>query len=217
MVRGVRKQWSLETDDPKIAKARRNAVKERAVADVHGDAVRSFEEVFSAWEAQLLRSVGRKTAQRYLCSLAQLDQWLEGKMLHEIDGRLVAEIIRERQKAGVTNATIKRDLGALSSVFNYAILQGWAEANPVLAKLALVPERRDPIVLPLDRDIALVMQHAPGMVAEMMRAALLTGAREEELAKAKRAASPRVTHSLARIGLAGNAINRILEQSASRR
>ena len=69
---------------------------------------------------------------------------------------------------------------------NYAILQGWIEANPVLAKLALVPERRDPILLPTDRDIALVMERAPGMVGQMMRAALVTGAREDELAKAKR-------------------------------
>ena len=69
---------------------------------------------------------------------------------------------------------------------NFAILQGWIEANPVLAKLALVPERRDPILLPTDRDIALVMERAPGMVGQMMRAALVTGAREDELAKAKR-------------------------------
>ena len=97
----------------------------------------------------------------------------------DIDGRLVAEIIRERQRAGVTNATIKRDLGALSSVLNYAIVQGWIEANPVLPKLALVPERRDPIMLPTDRDIALVIERASGMVGDMVRAALVTGAREK--------------------------------------
>src|SRR5262245_41167160 len=97
MVRGVRKQWSLETDDPKIAKARRDAGKKRAVADVHGDANLAFEEVFNAWEAQLLRAVGPKTAQRYLCSLAQLDRWLEGRLLREIDGRLIGEIISERR------------------------------------------------------------------------------------------------------------------------
>ena len=133
-----------------------------------------------------MRAVGPKTATRYLVSLKQLAPWLDGRALSDINGRLVAEIIRERQRSGVTNATIKRDLGALSSVMNFAILQGWAEANPVLAKLALVPERRDPILLPTDRDIALVIERAPGMVGQMMRAALVTGAREDELAKAKR-------------------------------
>jgi integrase/recombinase XerD len=122
-----------------------------------------------------------------LCSLQQLSPWLEGCSLTAIDGPLVATVIRERQKAGVTNATIKRDLGALSSILNYAILQGWIDDNPVLPKLKLVPERRDPIILPSDRDIALVIERAPGMVAHMITAALKTGAREDELAKAKRA------------------------------
>jgi integrase/recombinase XerD len=153
---------------------------------VHGDARRTFEEVFTAWDVQLTRSVGPKTATRYLVSLKQLSPWLEGRDLPDIDGRLIAEIIRERQRAGVTNATIKRDFGALSSIMNFAILQGWIETNPVLPKLALVPERRDPILLPSDRDIALVIERAPGMVGAMVRAALVTGAREDELAKAKR-------------------------------
>ncbi len=130
--------------------------------------------------------MGPKTAKRYLVSLKQLAPWLDGRTLADINGRLAAEIIRERQRAGVTNATIKRDLGALSSVMNYAILQGWIDANPVLAKLALVPERRDPIALPTDRDIALVIERAPGMVGAMMKAALITGAREDELARSKR-------------------------------
>jgi integrase/recombinase XerD len=59
---------------------------------------------------QLTRSVGPKTATRYLVSLKQLAPWLEGRALSAIDGSLVAAMIRERQKAGVTNATIKRDL-----------------------------------------------------------------------------------------------------------
>ena len=41
-------------------------------------------------------------------------------------------------------------------------------------------------MLPTDRDIALVMERSPGMVGQMITAALRTGAREDELAKAKR-------------------------------
>ena len=185
-VKGQRLRWSLGTDDPTIAKTRRQAGKESALADAHGDARRTFEEVFMAWDVQLERSVEAKTARRYRCSLIQLAPWLDGKMLDEIDGKLVAAIIRERQKAGVTNATVKRDLGALSSVLNYCIGQEWIESNPVLPKLKLLRERREPIVLPSDRDIALVMERAPGMVGAMVAAALKTGAREDELAKAKR-------------------------------
>ena len=46
--------------------------------------------------------------------------------LPEIDGRLVAEIIRERQRAGATNATIRRDLARVE-ITNFAA-QGWGEA-----------------------------------------------------------------------------------------
>jgi integrase/recombinase XerD len=141
--------------------------------------------VFTAWEVQLTRSVRPKTAKRYLCSLDQLAPWLEGRDVSEI-GPLVTTMILERQKAGVTDATIKRDLGALSSVMNFAVDEEWISENPVLPKLKRLKERRDPIILPSDRDIALVIERAPGMVGAMITAALKTGAREDELAKAKR-------------------------------
>jgi integrase/recombinase XerD len=126
-----------------------------------------------------------KTFTRYLCSLEQLGPFLEGRKLSEVtaDGRLVAEIVRERQKV-VTPATIKRDLGALSSVINYAIGEGWCEINPVLARLGRIKERRDPINLPHDGDIELVISRAPGLWPYLIRAALLTGCREDELINA---------------------------------
>jgi integrase/recombinase XerD len=185
-VNGRKVRWSLETDDPGIAKTRREAGRKRLVADKHGDALRTFAEVYAAWDDQIESAVGPKTADRYRCSLEQITPWLEGKMLPEIDGRLVAEIIRGRQAAGIANATIKRDLGALSSVMKFCILQDWREDNPVLPKLALVPERRDPIILLLDRDIDLVASRASPGVANMIRGAVRTGAREDELLRATR-------------------------------
>jgi integrase/recombinase XerD len=130
--------------------------------------------------------VGRKTAQRYACSLDQLRPFLDGKRLTEIDGRLIAEIVRARTADGVSNATIKRDLGALSSVVNHAIDQGWLEANPVLARMKRLEERRDPIALPRREDIDLVVERAPGMVKDLIRAAMATGARQDELLRARR-------------------------------
>ncbi|MBI1202662.1 MAG: tyrosine-type recombinase/integrase [Rhodopseudomonas sp.] len=121
-------------------------------------------------------------------------------MLPDVNGRLIAEIIRGRQAASVTNATIKRDLGALSSVMKFCMLQDWREDNPVLAKLALVPERRDPIVLPLDRDIDLVVSRAPAGVANMIRAAIKTGAREDELLRATRESIDHLRHQMTIVG-----------------
>jgi integrase/recombinase XerD len=64
-VRGRLFRWSLGTNDPKLAKARREAGKTRALADVYGDARRTFEEVYTAWDVQLPRSHSTKTVTRY--------------------------------------------------------------------------------------------------------------------------------------------------------
>ena len=181
-VKGRLFRWSLETDDPKVAAARRKEGKGRLIAVKRGDAVRLLSEVIEDWSTEwLVPNKGPKTATRYLCSLGQLAPYLDGKALTEIDGKLVADIIRARRVSGVTNATIKRDLVALSSVCNYAIVQGWRDDNPVLARMRLIEEKRPPIVLPDPADVALIMKRAKGMIPDMMRLAIATGAREEEL------------------------------------
>lgn len=138
------------------------------------------------WSPCISGTVGPKTAQRYAVSLDQLAPFLEGKRLIDINGRLVADIIRARRADGVTHATIKRDLVALSSVINFAIDQGWLESNPVLARMKRIKEKRDPIMLPRPEDIDLVIARAPGMVKDMVRAAMALGAREDELLRARR-------------------------------
>ena len=92
----------------------------------------AFVEAMEGWSRWIERRARPKTVQRYACSLDQLKDFLDGKRLSEITGRFIAEIIRARAADGVSNATIKRDLVAVSSVLNYAIDQGWLESNPVL-------------------------------------------------------------------------------------
>jgi integrase/recombinase XerD len=141
-------------------------------------------EVVAIWAPHIARAVGPQTAKRYACSMGQLEPFIAGKYLDQIDGRLVAEYIQERAKDGVTNATIKRDLVALSSVMNHAIDQGWIENNPVIPRMRRLKERRDPIVLPSHRDIDLVISRCPEALATMTLAACRTGARQDELVKA---------------------------------
>jgi integrase/recombinase XerD len=185
-IKGGDIKWSLRTDDPAIAKRRLQEGQRRTIAELYyGDHRRTFVEVVEAWGKQIGRQVSAKTQQRYLVSFGQLQPFLDGLYLDEIDGALVANIIRERS-GKVTNATIRRDLGALSSVIGFAIDQEWREDNPVLPKMARLKERRDPIVLPEVEDIHRVIALAPGMFATMIHAAWKTGCREDELAKAKR-------------------------------
>ena len=186
-IKGVERRWSLHTDDPKIAKERRKAGKDKLAAVAHhGDARFSFAEVMAGWSTWIEKQVGPRTAQRYATSLGVLAPFLDGKFLDEIDGRLVAEIIRTRQSVDdVSNATIKRDLTALSSVLTYAGAQDWIESNPVLPKLRLIKERGEPMVRPRPEDVQRIIDRAPGLLAALIRGAIPTGCRQDELAKAK--------------------------------
>lgn len=193
-VKGRDIKWSLRTDDSEVAKRRRKVERERQVAAAHfGDHRRMFQDVLAEWGDQIGRNVSPKTVIRYSDSLGKLAPYLEGVYLDEIDGQFCAELIKQRSTVipkrklkPISNATLKRDLGALSSVLNFAIDQGYREDNPVLPRLARVKERRDPIILPDHAHIEMVIQRAPGLFAEMIRAALATGARLDELAKARR-------------------------------
>jgi integrase/recombinase XerD len=93
-----------------------------------------------------------------------------------------------------TIATIKRHLTALSSVLDFCIDEGWMASNPVREWLnpagrrkSRLKERRDPIVLPDPAHIEMVIANAGGgLFAEMIRAAVKTGARLDELGKGLR-------------------------------
>jgi integrase/recombinase XerD len=129
--------------------------------------------------------VGAATAQRYAVSLGKLEPFLNGLYLDEVDDAVIAQIIDARIANGVSNATIKRDLVALSSVLKFAQARKWRPDNPARDQMALVKERREPIVLPDPNDIRRVIAAAPGMMATLILAAWYTGCRIGELVKAK--------------------------------
>jgi integrase/recombinase XerD len=130
-VRGRDIRFSLHTSDPAVARTRYKAKRERLIGDAHhGDSPRTFVEALEGWATWIERRVGPKTVQRYACSLDQLRPFVDGRRLSEIDGRLVAEIIRARTADGVSNATIRRDLVALSSVVNFLPRSGLARKQP---------------------------------------------------------------------------------------
>src|SRR5262245_8692921 len=121
-IRGRDIRVSLHTTDPAVARTRYKAAREQLIGEtLHGDSPRTFIDALEGWTAWIERRAGPKTAQRYACSLDQIRPFIEGRRLFTIDGRLIAEIIRARAADGVTNATIRRDLVALSSVLNYCV------------------------------------------------------------------------------------------------
>jgi integrase/recombinase XerD len=145
-----------------------------------------FEDVMDKFFENLATSKAESTITRYLCSMEQLKPYLAGRTLFDINRRLLGDLVEDRQKE-VTNATIRRDLTALSKLMNYAVGRGWCgeRPNPVPSVMRTIEEKRDPINLPHDDDLALVMARADGPFPYLMKAALLTGCRLNELVSAK--------------------------------
>jgi integrase/recombinase XerD len=186
-VAGREYRWSLRTSDGTTARGRVRKEKDRIVAERHfGEQKHKYEDVFIEWCTHIASQVGSETAKRYGVSLKQLEPELMPVFIDEIDKAKINEIVKRRTAEGVSIATIRRDLTALSSILEYAEDQDYREGNPALAKLRKLKERRDPIVLPDLDHVERVIARAQTMVGAMIRAALDTGCRQNELVKAER-------------------------------
>lgn len=177
----------LRPGDRTLARERIEERRAAEIAALHfGKTKRSYDDVITAWEDWIGGQVGARTAARYATSLAQMQNHLRGRPLPDITKGAVGEIVQARQSTGVTNATIRRDLTALSSVLSYAEAMDWYEGNPALLWLKKLSERRDPIILPDPAHIHRVLNRAPGLLRALTDAAWRTGARQEELVTARR-------------------------------
>jgi integrase/recombinase XerD len=106
----------------------------------------------------------------------------QDRYLDEIDRQVLGDFISRRKLAGITDTTIRRDLGLLSSLCAMAVRWGWLGTNPVTAlnKRALKVSRpRTRFLTPADLDRLLTA------AADHIRPAIIiateTGLRKEEL------------------------------------
>lgn len=184
-VRGIEYRESLRTRSVAIAERRLKAIKQEIEERVYfgGAEAVTWPQAVVAWDAWIKRQHKRPgTIKRYLVSLMQLRPWLDDKEVQRIDGDLVRQIVRDRSKLGITNATIRRDLTAMASVLDAAIDEGWIKENPAHSfDRRRLKERRDPIVLPDPASVAAVLALASRFV-DMADFAHETGMREEEIA-----------------------------------
>lgn len=150
----------------------------------HGEARVKWQDAVKEWATTAGEHVKAGTLTRYLCSLKQVRPFLDDVLIHDIDRKKVAQIAR---RSGVTNATRRRDLTAVSVVLAWCVSQGWRNDNPAKDwDRSAIRERRDPIMLPSEADIDRVVSEAPGRFANLIRMAQYTGMREEEVASLER-------------------------------
>lgn len=183
-VAGTPFRGSLRTSDVAVARRRVAEKIAKAKAEVHfGEVRRSWLDAVAEWAPWIAKNIGPRTAARYATSIMVAKPHLQGYDIHSIGKPEIAAFITARAQSGVSNATIRRDLTAISSVLEYACDQDWREGNPARERAKKLEEKRDPFVLPPDESIARVMSRIlsqPGWHA-MALAARLTGARMDEL------------------------------------
>lgn len=185
----ARKEYrcTLRTDSREVAERRATDEIKRLKAEAHfGEATVTWKQAIIMWGAHIIDQVGPKTAKRYMMSLKMCEPWLAPHRIDQINGKVIAGLITERRKTGATPATIRRDLTAISSVLKWGEGQNLCEGNPTLSKRQTLKERRDPIALPDQADIDHVIAEAGPRFGAYIKAALMTGCRQGELAAVRR-------------------------------
>lgn len=193
-VNGVEYRESLRTRSERVAERNLKALVDEIRAKAHFgiEGPKGWAEAVVAWSADPTAVRSASTRKRYLVSLRQLRPLLDGKTLADIDTRLVKTIVRARAGQGATNATIRRDLTAMSSVIEHAIDEEWMDTNPTLAiRRKRLKESRDPIVLPIAAEIKMMVAASPARFGDAIEFARETGMREEEIFGLRRASIKR--------------------------
>lgn len=144
----------------------------------------SWQSAVVSWNERGPRAMNLKprTFDRYLTSLSQLRPWLDDKQVQRIDVKLLKTIVTDRQRLGVTNATIRRDMTAVSSVLAHCADMHWIEDNPArMIDRSRFKEARTRVILPRSEYLDAVFADASRFM-DMARLALETGMREDEIA-----------------------------------
>ena len=179
-IRGRDVRRSLRTTS--LVKAKKNL---RALQDdiehlrFYGDERRTWKSVVVEWAKAAPDAIKPNVFKRYLVSLRQVRPYLDHLYLDNIDRKVMAKVANRK---GVSNATRRRDLTAVSSVLRFAVSQGWRDDNPAKEwDRSVIRERRDPIRLPDVAEIEAIVSIAPGNLANLIRFAQYTGMRQEEI------------------------------------
>ncbi|MBZ9939196.1 tyrosine-type recombinase/integrase [Mesorhizobium sp. BR1-1-16] len=152
-----------------------------------GETAHLWDDAIVAWADYIKQQVGSaRTVARYANSLSIAGRTFSTQPIADIGKDEINQFVSARRKSGVTNATIRRDLQAISSLFDFAEDEGWREGNPALDKMRRLKEHRDPIALPDEADYEFVLSRLSDGHADMLRAARATGMRQNELATIKR-------------------------------
>lgn len=187
--RGREYRGSLRTADRAKAEASfarwRRSI-ESATPAAETDSRVSFKRAAVEWDATFLskpESVKPGTAKRYRVSLRNLAPAFSALALDEITRRRIAAFVQDRSRAGASNATIRRDLTALSSILRFAVACGWLDTNAAREwDRSVIRERRPPQAPPSPEAVARALAYARTPMRALAAFLAATGVRLNEAA-----------------------------------
>jgi integrase/recombinase XerD len=144
----------------------------------------AFEEACVRWVTEVLpRSVKPSVVRRYSVSITSMAPSFAGMAMGDIDQKAIATFVAHRQRAGVTNSTIRRDLTALSRLT--AACSAWsgeamANAARDYDRSILLRVQRQMLRLPRREDIAIVFAAVPRTMLPILQLLDETGMRLNE-------------------------------------
>lgn len=180
---------SLHTSDRAEAQKRLKAVLADADRIRFGDEGRhTYQEAVLAWAQSGFGGVKPRSAERYQTSLRMLHSHFAALYLDQINAREIGRYVRERKQTGATNATIRRDLSALSRMIAHANAMGWGEENPAKNwDRSVIRERRHIIERVDEASYRAVLEKCAPVFRAYVRFLLATGLRADEAATIRRA------------------------------
>jgi hypothetical protein len=132
--------------------------------------------IFASFAASALLELRPATQKQYSYFLANvLDEAFGHLAPAEIDDSTIAQYLERRKKAGAA-VSGNRERACLSSVFEYAMRQGWAARNPCRG-VRRNKERASKVDIE-SADLSDAMDRAPAHFARVLQFGYLTGARE---------------------------------------
>lgn len=151
----------------------------------YGEDRKTWIDAATEWTDHIAKQVSPKTALRYDCSIRQVESHFAHMFIDEVERSHILDMRKARQII-VSNATIRRDLQALSSLLEYAEFRGWRQGNPAALVKKRTKEKRDPIVLPTQADYDFMLSRLSPTMKAIMMTARATGARIGDLKSLKR-------------------------------
>jgi len=181
-VAGREYRGSLRTTDPREAARRlkgwRTKLEREAVGAPDSP---TWQAAVVKWATEVLpQAVKPSVAKRYLVSVKQLERVFGALRVDQISAARIAEYISLRSSSA-SNATVRRDLTALSRLLSACVSWGWRTDNPArVYDRSIIRERRDAIVPPDPSMIEKLIAAAPPGMAAVLRLLEQTGMRENE-------------------------------------